>query len=85
MQLVDYSKEEGMLRHGTHCIVRDSRRHGTAHPRWVREEGIETSVAAIVEIDVDATVEGEHEVADCVCALDGEGVVVECVEEPGIF
>lgn len=39
----------------------------------------------IVEVDVDTAVVGENEVADGVCALDGLGVVVECVQKPGVF
>ena len=74
-----------MLRHGAHCIVAYAGGDCTAHPCWVREKGIEPSVAAIVEIDVDAAVEGEYEVTDCVGAFDGEGILVECLEEPRVF
>lgn len=39
----------------------------------------------IIEVDVDAAEVGENEVADGVRALDGLGVVVEGVQEPGVF
>ncbi len=74
-----------MLGHGTHCVVADSCRYSTTYPCWVGEERVQAPVAAIVQIDVDATVVGEHEVADCVGALDGEGVAVEGGEEPWVF
>lgn len=41
--------------------------------------------AYIVEIEIDATVMRQDEVADGVCALDRLGVVVKGVEEPGIL
>ena len=41
--------------------------------------------AYIVEIDVDTTIVGEDEVANCVCALDGLRIIVECAQEPRIF
>lgn len=85
MQLVDDTQEERMLRHGAHRIVAYPCRHGTSYPCWVREEWIETAIASIIEINIYAAVESEDEVADRVGALDGEGVIVEGVEEPGVF
>ena len=74
-----------MLRDCAHSIVTYACWDGTTYPCWIGEKGVETSVAAVVEVDVDAAVEGEHEVADGIRALDREGVVVEGVEEPGVF
>jgi hypothetical protein len=82
---VDRAEEERMLGDGTHCIVTYSCRDGTSYPGWVGEKRIETAVTAVVEIDVDSAIESEDEVADGVCALDGEGVVIEGVDEPGVF
>ena len=74
-----------MLGHGAHGVVADSCRDGATHPCWVGEKRVQTSVAAVVEVDVDSAVEGEHEVPDCVGALDGVAVAVESGEEPGVF
>lgn len=74
-----------MLRYGSHGIVADSSGESAACPGGIAEEGVKTAVAPIVEIDVYATVVGEDEVADGVCALDGEVVAVEVVECPGVF
>jgi hypothetical protein len=56
-----------------------------ADPGWVGEQRVETAVAAVIKIDVDPAIEGEHEVSDGVGALDGEAVAVEGREEPGVF
>ena len=74
-----------MLGHGAHRVVADACRYGATHPGWVGEKRVQTPVAAVVEVDVDSAVEGEHEVPDCVGALDGVAVAVEGGEEPGVF
>lgn len=74
-----------MLRDGTHSVVADSCGEGAACPGWVAEEWVESPVAAVVEVDVDAAVVGEDEVADGIGALDGEVVAVEVGEGPGVF
>ena len=74
-----------MARGGAHGVVGDSRGVCAAEPAWVGEEGIEASVAAVIEVDVDATVVGEDEVADCVGALDGLCVGVERGEKPRVL
>ena len=74
-----------MLRHGSHGVVADACWDGTANPCWVGEQRVEAAIAAVVQVDVDPAVEGEHEVSDCVGALDGEAVAVEGGEEPGVF
>ena len=84
-QALDHAQEERVLGHGAHRVVADACRHGATHPCWVGEKRVQTSVAAVVEIDVDSAVEGEHEVPDCVGALDGVAVAVEGGEEPGVF
>jgi hypothetical protein len=74
-----------MLRYRAHSIIAYTCRYCSSYPCGVGEERIETAITAIVEIDVDAAVESEHKVADCVGALDGEGVAVKGGEEPGVF
>lgn len=49
----DDAEEEGMLGDGTHGIVADSRGDRTAQPGGIAEEGIKTSVTAVVEVNVD--------------------------------
>jgi len=74
-----------MLRNGPHSVVADSCGQGATCPGWVAEEGVEATVAAVVEVDVDAAVVGEDEVTNGVGALDGEVVAVEVGEGPGVF
>jgi hypothetical protein len=74
-----------MLRYRAHSVVAYARRDRSSYPCRVGKEGIKTAITAIVEIDVDPTVENEDEVADCVGALYGEGVAVKGGKEPGVF
>lgn len=69
--------EEGVLRHRTHGVVADTRGNCAAQPGWVAQERIKTSVAAIVQVDVDAAVEVKDKVSNCIGALNGEGVAVK--------
>lgn len=84
-ELFNNAHEERVVRYGAHCIVGDASGHGLAHPGRVREQRIELTVAAVVQIDVDAAEVVEDEVADCVGALDGVGVVLEGLVEPFVF
>ena len=63
-----------MLRNGAHGVVADSCGYCTAHPGWIAEERIETTIAAIVEVNVDAAIKNEDEVSDRIGTLDIEGV-----------
>jgi len=74
-----------VLGNRAHNIVADSSRDCSTDPSWVAKERVETTVTAIVEIDVDSAVEMENEVADRVSALNGIKVRVEGYEEPGVF
>lgn len=47
LQQLDHAEEERMLRHGAHCVVGDTRGHGTANPCWVCEERVQTAVATL--------------------------------------
>lgn len=85
LERLDYAAEEGMLGDGAHGVVGDAGGDRAADPGRVGEEGREGALAAVVEVDVDAAVVGEDEVADGVGALDGVGVAVEGFEEPGVF
>lgn len=51
-QRVDDAQEEGVLRGGAHGVVGDAGWHRFAHPGRVREEGVETAVAALYGGDV---------------------------------
>lgn len=82
---VDCFLEEGVVGDGTHCVVGNSGGYGAAHPGRVGEERVETSVTAVVEVNIDSAVVGEDEIADGVCALNWIGVVIEGLDEPGIF
>lgn len=82
---LDDAQEEGVLGDGAHGVVADARGDGEAQPGGVAQERVKTAVAAIVKVNVDAAVVGEHEVADGIGALDGERVVVEGLEEPGVL
>lgn len=84
-QRFNNAEKERMLRHRAHGVVTYACWNGTPYPCWVREQRVEAPVAAIVEIDVYAAVEGEHEVPDGVSALDGEAVAIEGGEEPGVL
>lgn len=74
-----------MLWNRSHGVVADTCGDGEAEPGWVAEERIEAAVAAIVQIHVCAAKVGEDEVADGICALDGERVAVEGLDEPRVF
>jgi len=53
-----------MLRNCPHSIVADTCWNCPADPCWIAEKGIEASVAAVIEIEVDAAVVREDKVAD---------------------
>lgn len=85
LQRLDHAEEERVLRDGAHGIVADASGDREPDPRRVAEEGVESTVAAVVQVHVGAAVVGKDEVADGIGALDREGVVVEGLEEPWIL
>lgn len=85
LEALDHALEEGVVRNGAHGVVADARGERASEPGRVLEHHVQTPCATIVEIEVDAAVVVEDEVADGIGALDGEGVRVEGVEEPGVF
>ena len=74
-----------MSGHGSHCIVGNACWVCATQPGWIGEEGVETSVAAIVEINISAAVVGKDEVSNSVRALDWVRIGIKSREEPGIF
>lgn len=84
-QVVNDTHKERVTRDGTHCIVGDTSGQSAAQPSWIREQRVKTTVAAIVEVEIDTTIVGEDKVADGISALDWEFVVVEGLEEPRVF
>lgn len=74
-----------MLRDRTHGVVRNARRRSATYPSWVGEKGVETAIAAIVEVDISSPIIRQHKVADGVGALDGVFIVVKGVQKPRIL
>ena len=74
-----------MLRYGPHCVVADTSWDCSAEPGWIAQQRVESAVAAIVQINVDSTVECQYEITNSVCSLNGERVVVKGFQEPRIF
>lgn len=85
LQGLDDAEEEGVLRDRSHGVVADARGHCAAQPGGVRQQRVQASLAPVVQIDVDAAVVREHEVADCVGALDRVLVPRKRRQEPGVF
>lgn len=82
---LDDPEEERMLRHGTHGVVGDSCRGCAADPGMVREQRVESAIAAIVEVYIHATEMSKHEVSDRVGSLDRMSIFVEGIKKPWIF
>jgi hypothetical protein len=76
---------ERMARRRPQRVVADARGRRAARPGGVLEEGVEGARGLDVEVEVDAAVVGEDEVAEGVDALDGVGVGGVGGEEPGVF
>ena len=81
---MDQSLEKRVVRHAGHHVVAHAQRVCLGEDRIVYQQRCEILCAADVEIEIDATVVVEDEVAHGVGALDGVGVAVVCVEEPGV-
>lgn len=82
---VDDTQEEGMARDRAHGVVGDASGYGPPQPGRVGQEGVEATVTAIVQVNVDATIMGQDEISDGVGALDVFLVVVKGFKEPGVF
>lgn len=74
-----------MLGDRAHDVVGYSRRHSPAHKGGVAQQGVQTTLASIVQVDVHAAVVGEDEIANGVGALDVVFVACKGAEEPGVF
>ena len=85
LQQLNHSEEERMLRDRSHGVVRDASRRSAPDPRWVSEKRVETTVAAIVQVDIRSPVMRQHKVADRVGALNGVFIVVKGVQKPRVF
>lgn len=53
-----------MIGDRAHGIVGDARGEGAAYPGGVGEKGVETAIAAVVEVDIYSSIVSEHEIAD---------------------
>ena len=78
-------EKERVLRDRAHHIVADTRWHRATQEGVVRQQGVEAAFTAVVEVDVDAAIVREHEIADTVGTLNRVWVGFECRCEPGVF
>ena len=74
-----------MLGNRAHGIIADACGNREAHPGGIAEEGVKSTVAAIIQVHIGAAVVREDEVADGVGTLNRERVVVEGLDEPRIL
>lgn len=84
-EVVDRLRHERVALCAEHEVVADADGDRLGEDDGVLEERVEWAVAAYVEVEVDAAVVVQHEVADGVGALDVVLVAVEGGEEPGVF
>lgn len=84
-QIVNDTQEEWVTRDRAHCIVGDTGRQSAAHPGGVREQRVQTTIAAIIQVEINTTIVGEDKVTDRVGTLNGIFVVVKRFEEPGVL
>lgn len=84
-QRLDCLLEEWVAWDGPHSVVADTCWDCAAQPGGELEHDVEAAGASIIEIEVDAAVVVEDEVADRIGALDVVGVVIEGLEELGVF
>lgn len=89
------------MRNGAHGVVGNASGNGTTHPRRVSKQRIQTTVAAlrqlemtfkqeykqtyIIKVNVCSAVVGEHKVTNRVRALNRVLVAIERVEEPRVL
>jgi hypothetical protein len=67
-----------------HEVIRDAHGYGTRKNDGKDKEGIQTTQAANVEVDVDAAVVMQDKVANSIRPLDSIWVRIKCVEEPTV-
>jgi hypothetical protein len=67
-----------------HEVIRDAHGYGTRENDGKDKEGIHTTQAANVEVDVDAAVVMEDKVANGIRPLDSIWVRIKCVKEPTV-
>lgn len=82
---VDGLEEEWVAGNSAHDIVGDTGRVCATDPSWIREKRVKTTIATIVEIDVNATKVVQDEVSYSIGTLDGIRVAVESLEKPWVF
>lgn len=70
---------------GKHEVVGDADGDCLGKDNVVSEKGVERAEAADVKVEIDTTKVVEDEVPDSVCTLDGVGVAIEGLEEPGVI
>lgn len=85
LQGLENLAEERVMRHGAHDIIRDTGWGGLAYEGGDRKQRVETVLATIVKIDVDAAIIGKNEVTHGVSTLNWVLVSVIGVEEPGVL
>lgn len=85
LQTFDHAEEEWVVRSRAHGIVRDARGFRASHPRSVGQKGVEPTVTAIIQINVDSAVVGQDKISDRVCALDWIWVCIKGVYEPRVL
>ena len=73
-----------MVGGGSEDVIAQGTAARVADPGGVVEQGGEVGQAPVVQVEVDAPVVEEDEVADCVDALDVVAVGVVGGEEPGV-
>jgi hypothetical protein len=83
-QVVNSLSHERVFLFRKHEIVRDADGYGARKNDGEDKEGIQTTQAANVEVDVDAAVVMEDEVANGIRSLNGIWVRIKRVEEPAV-
>ncbi len=76
---------EGVARRGAQRVVADARRRRPARPRAVAQQRVQWPRGLDVQVEVDAAVPREHEVAEGVDALDRVPVGGVGGQEPGVL
>lgn len=85
LYLVGHEHEERMFGNSTHSVIGDTGGQSLAHPGRVGEQRFELTVASVVEVEINAAVVSEDEIANGVGALDRVRVVPESILKPFVF